>query len=38
MFLTPDQLPFFGGTYFPSEPRYGMPGFGDLLRRLGLAQ
>jgi len=32
MFLTPDQLPFFGGTYFPSTPRYGMPGFPDLLR------
>src|SRR3954467_15558230 len=34
MFLTPDQLPFFGGTYFPSAPRYGMPGFPDLLRRV----
>ncbi len=34
MFLTPDQLPFFGGTYFPSEPRYGMPGFPDLLKRV----
>jgi uncharacterized protein len=34
MFLTPDQLPFFGGTYFPNTPRYGMPGFGDLLRRV----
>jgi uncharacterized protein len=34
MFLTPDQLPFFGGTYFPNEPRYGMPGFPDLLRRV----
>ena len=34
MFLTPEQLPFFGGTYFPSEPRYGMPGFPDLLRRV----
>ena len=29
MFLTPDQLPFFGGTYFPSTPRYGRPGFPD---------
>src|SRR5262245_3979654 len=26
MFLTPDGTPFFGGTYFPREPRYGMPG------------
>ena len=34
MFLTPDQLPFFGGTYFPSKPRYGMPGFPDLLWRV----
>src|SRR5688572_23285088 len=34
MFLTPDQLPFFGGTYFPPEPRYGMPGFTDVLRRV----
>ena len=34
MFLTPDQLPFFGGTYFPDQPRYGMPGFGDLIKRV----
>ncbi len=34
MFLTPDQLPFFGGTYFPSAPKYGMPGFPDLLYRV----
>jgi hypothetical protein len=34
MFLTPDQLPFFGGTYFPSTPKYGMPGFPDLLWRV----
>jgi len=35
MFLAPeDQQPFFGGTYFPNEPRHGMPGFGDLLRRV----
>jgi hypothetical protein len=35
MFLTPqDQQPFFGGTYFPKEPRYGMPAFGELLRRV----
>jgi uncharacterized protein YyaL (SSP411 family) len=34
MFLTPDQLPFFGGTYFPNVPRYGMPGFPDLLQRV----
>jgi hypothetical protein len=35
MFLTPgNQVPFFGGTYFPPEPRYGMPGFRDLLQRV----
>jgi uncharacterized protein YyaL (SSP411 family) len=35
MFLTPDeQAPFFGGTYFPKEPRFGLPGFGQLLRRV----
>ena len=34
MFLTPDQHPFFGGTYFPSTQRYGMPAFPDLLRRV----
>src|SRR6185436_7244214 len=28
------QLPFFGGTYFPDRPRYGMPGFGELLKRV----
>jgi hypothetical protein len=35
MFLTPDDhRPFFGGTYFPKEPRYGMPAFSDLLQRV----
>jgi uncharacterized protein YyaL (SSP411 family) len=35
MFLTAGaQAPFFGGTYFPKEPRYGMPAFSDLLRRV----
>ena len=35
MFLTPDeQAPFFGGTYFPKEPRYGIPAFSDLLERV----
>ena len=27
VFLTPDLRPFFGGTYFPPEPRHGMPSF-----------
>ena len=35
MFLAPQtQRPFFGGTYFPKEPRYGMPAFTDLLGRV----
>ncbi len=32
MFLTPDLKPFWGGTYFPPEPRYGRPGFMQVLR------
>ena len=31
MFLTPDGAPFWGGTYFPSESRYGRPAFRDVL-------
>jgi uncharacterized protein YyaL (SSP411 family) len=31
VFLTPDQKPFFGGTYFPPRDRYGMPGFPKVL-------
>jgi uncharacterized protein YyaL (SSP411 family) len=34
MFLTPAQKPFFGGTYFPRAPRYGLPGFSDLLQKI----
>jgi uncharacterized protein YyaL (SSP411 family) len=35
MFLAhDDQRPFFGGTYFPPAPRYGMPGFTELLQRV----
>ena len=30
MFLTPDGTPFYGGTYFPKQARYGLPGFADL--------
>jgi len=30
-FLMPDGQPFYGGTYFPPEPRYGRPGFKQLL-------
>jgi uncharacterized protein YyaL (SSP411 family) len=31
VFLTPDQEPFFGGTYWPPEPRGGMPSFRQVL-------
>ena len=35
MFLSPaDHRPFFGGTYFPKEARYGLPAFRDLLPRV----
>ena len=35
MFLDPEtQRPFFGGTYFPNEARYGMPAFSELLQRV----
>ncbi len=34
VFLTPDGRPFYGGTYFPDEPRHGMPSFRDLLARI----
>jgi uncharacterized protein len=30
VFLTPNQIPFFGGTYFPPDDRYGRPGFSKL--------
>ena len=34
MFLTPDdRRPFFGGTYFPKEARFGLPAFRELLQR-----
>jgi len=32
VFMTPDGRPFYAGTYFPPEPRHGMPSFGDVLR------
>ena len=38
MFLTPDdQMPFFGGTYFPKTAHYGLPGFKDLLQHIAEA-
>jgi uncharacterized protein len=35
--LTPDLKPFFGGTYFPPEPRWGRISFPDLLNRIASA-
>src|SRR6185312_10754214 len=35
-FLTPDLVPFYGGTYFPPRDRHGMPGFARVLE--GIAQ
>jgi uncharacterized protein len=32
VFVTPDGKPFFGGTYFPPEPRHGLPSFRQVLR------
>jgi uncharacterized protein YyaL (SSP411 family) len=37
VFLTPDLKPFFGGTYFPPDNRYGRPGFPTLLERIASA-
>lgn len=37
MFLSPDGVPFFSGTYFPREARFGLPGFADLLERVANA-
>ena len=34
MFLTPGLRPFYGGTYFPPDSRYGRAGFPDVLRRI----
>jgi uncharacterized protein YyaL (SSP411 family) len=37
VFLTPDLKPFYGGTYFPPEDRYGRPGFPRVLMALSAA-
>jgi uncharacterized protein len=37
VWLTPDLKPFVGGTYFPSEDRYGQPGFKKVLERIAAA-
>ncbi|HVC87297.1 MAG TPA: thioredoxin domain-containing protein [Gaiellaceae bacterium] len=37
VFLTPAGEPFFGGTYFPPEPRHGLPSFKQVLLSVGEA-
>ena len=37
VFLTPDQTPFFAGTYFPKTQRYNLPGFIDLMENVARA-
>src|SRR5258707_133988 len=37
VFLTPEGEPFFGGTYYPPEPRHGLPSFRQLLVAVGEA-
>jgi len=37
VFMTPDQKPFYTGTYFPKESRYGLPGFGAVCERIAEA-
>jgi len=37
VFLTPDQRPFYVGTYFPPLDSYGRPGFGSVVRQLAQA-
>ena len=37
VFLTPEGKPFYGGTYFPPTPRYGMPSFREVLQAVSNA-
>ena len=37
MFLSPDGTPFYSGTYFPKQARYGLPGFAELLLHIAKA-
>ena len=37
VWLTPELRPFFGGTYFPPDRRYGHPGFSEVLERIAEA-
>lgn len=37
VFITPDKRPFFGGTYFPPQPRHGMPSWKQILESIAEA-
>jgi uncharacterized protein len=37
VFLTPEQVPFYAGTYFPPEPRHGMPSWRQVLAAIDAA-
>jgi uncharacterized protein YyaL (SSP411 family) len=37
VFLTPDAVPFYGGTYFPPQDRYNIPGFPSVLMGVAAA-
>ena len=37
VFLTPDGEPFYGGTYYPPEPRHGLPSFPQVLAAIAAA-
>lgn len=37
VFITPEKLPFFGGTYFPPGPRHGMPSWPQILQSIAEA-
>src|SRR5712691_2579085 len=37
VFLTPEGEPFYGGTYYPPEPRHGIPSFRQVLRAVAEA-
>jgi len=37
VFLTPEKRPFFAGTYFPKESRFGLPGLKDILTQVSEA-
>ncbi len=37
IFMTPDQQPFFAGTYFPPSPQHGMPSFSQVINTIATA-